>query len=96
MLVIEVHGSNKADYSACQVKCMDDVPKCLILQGKEYNLVQVVLYGNHHYIGITVVKDKCVLYDGMASYGEEKNRTKTIGGKAKFPAHFYVNYLELT
>jgi hypothetical protein len=32
----------------------------------------------------------------MASYGKEKNRTKTIGGKAKFPAHFYVYYLELT
>ena len=93
VLWLEVNGDHDADYSTCKVLCMADVPKRLVLQGKEYNLVQVVLYGKHHYIGVTIVKGKFLLYDGMAQFGIGKNKIKNLGDKAKFPKGFNVNSL---
>ena len=80
---IMVFESMNFDYTDSRIKCMDDIEKKLIFQGKEYRLVQVCLYGSYHFRGVTVIDGRNVLYDGMGAFGKGKRKVKFIPGKRK-------------
>ena len=73
------------DYNNCKVQCMNDIEHRLMIQGKYYSLVQVILYGGpSHFRGITrVLHGRYIMYDGICSFDKEKNRVKYLGVKTR-------------
>ncbi len=58
---IMIHVAD-TDYGNCEVKYMNNIENRLLIQGKYYNLVQVVFYGGpSHFRGVTVLWKLCYL-----------------------------------
>jgi hypothetical protein len=61
LLCMEVQRTGGVD---CLL-CVRDIQKMLRINGYRYVLVQVILTNGSHFCGVTLVKSKCMLFDGM-------------------------------
>jgi hypothetical protein len=97
--IIMIHVGD-TDFDNCEVKCMNNIEHRLLIHGKYYNLVQVVLYGGpSHFRGVTVLNGRYIMYDGIRAFGKERNRVKYLGRNTPFNNRgndYYVSNLWYT
>ena len=63
ILVIETTATVNEGHTF-PLSCIDDIERSLTVQGTKYALVQVILHNGSHYLGITVLDNQNILYDG--------------------------------
>ena len=92
LLCMEVQRTGGMD----RLLCVRDIQKMLRIHGYRYVLVQVILTNASHFCGVSLIKSKCMLYDGMFS---GTKRCKWVPDDYPFASHticgggYYVGQL---